>query len=91
MDLDDRVLFQALFHLTADQLVALLDAVDMLHLRPGSQGLQRLVGILVANRGDHGLDIAVDGAGLVAKLRHFGDDFLDFGQFQVGFQNNDHK
>ena len=58
--------------------------MDVLDLRPGGEGLERLVRVLVADGGDDGLDIAVDGAGLVAELRHFGDDFFDFGQFKIG-------
>ncbi len=84
VDFDDGVLVCALFHLAADQLVALLHAVDVLDLRPGGKRLERLVGVLVSDRGDDGLDVAVDGARLVAELRHFGDDFFDFGQFKIG-------
>ena len=74
---------QALFHFAADELVALLHAVDVLDLRPGSEGLERLVGVFVSDGGDDGLHLAMDGAGLVAKLRDFRDDFFDFGQFKI--------
>ena len=75
VDLDDGVL--AFAGLAADQLVALLDPVDVLDLRPGGEGLEGVVGVLVADGGDDGLHLAVDGAGLVAELGHLGDDFLD--------------
>ena len=87
VDLDDGVLSPApFFHFAADELVALLHAMDMLDLRPGRERLERLVGVLVSNGGDYGLDIAMDGTGLVAKLRDFRDDFFDFGQFKIRFQ-----
>ena len=88
VDLDDGVL--ALLGFAADELVALLHAVDVLDLRPGGERLERLVRVLVADGGDDGLDLAVDGARLVAELRHFGDDFFDFFERQIGLQNNNH-
>ena len=84
------VSFVALLGLAADELVALLHAMDVLDLRPGGQRLERLVRVLVADGGDDGLDLAVDGARLVAELRHFGDDFLDLFKREVGLQNNNH-
>ncbi len=83
MDVEDGVF--ALLRLAADELVALLDAVDLLDLRPGFERLERLVRAFVADGGDDGLHLAVNGTRLVAELRHFSDDFLDFGQLKIGF------
>ena len=81
-DRDDRIL--ALLRLAADQLVALLHAMDVLNLRPGGQRLERLVRILVANGRNDGLDLAMDGPRLVTELGHLGNDLFDLFQRQVG-------
>ncbi len=86
---DDGV--RTLFRLAAGQLVALLHPVNVLHLGPRRQGLQRLMGILVPNGRDHGLDVTVDGPGLVTELGDFRDDFFDLGRVEVGLEYDDHK
>jgi hypothetical protein len=91
VDLDDGILFLALLHLAADELVALLHTVDVLDLRPGCERLEGVVRVLIANRGDDGLDLAMNGARLVTELGDFGNDLLDLFKREVGLQNDDHR
>ena len=74
----------AFFGFAAHQLVAFLDAVDMLDLRPRIEGFEGLMGVFIADSGDHRLNFAMDGPGFVAELCHFSDDFFDFFQREIG-------
>jgi hypothetical protein len=89
--LDDGVLFLALLDLAADELVALLHAVDVLNLRPGDERLEGVMRVLIADGGNDGLDLAMDGPRLVTELGDFGNDLLNLFKRQVGLQNNDHR
>ena len=88
MSLDDRARFSSLLR---HQLVTPLHRQDRLHLGPGGKGLQGSMGTLVADRGDHGLNLSKDGMGLVAKFFDLGDDLVD--QLLLGSraQGDDHS
>jgi len=75
----------------AGEFEALLDAEDVLDLGEGEEGLEGVMGALVADRRDDGLLRADDGAGVVAELLDLGDDFVDLLAGGVGANDDDHE
>lgn len=72
------------------ELVALLDAEDILYLRKGGERLQSLVGSLVTDRGDDRLLDPVNWSRFVSELADLLNDGLDLLGGGVGAEDDDH-
>jgi len=75
----------------AGELVALLDAEDVLDLREDEEGLEGVMGAFVTDGRDDGLLRADDGTGVVAKFLDLSDYLVDFLTGGVWADDDDHE